>query len=494
MHLSKSRYCSAVQCPKMLWLTKYRPEAFDAEAVNQAVLDRGNAVGDLAMGLFGPYVEVPFGDLSGMIAETERLLAAGTPVITEASFSYDGLFCSADILLNHGGGRVSVVEVKSATHLSEMNIHDVSYQYYVLTGLGYTVDRVSLCCLNAGYVRHGELALDQLFTLTDVTAKAQALQEEVAKRIAFLAEYMKQTSEPLHPIGEQCFAPYACAFFSYCTSSLPRPNIFDVSGLQTRARLNCYRKGIVSFPDIEASSALKPDKMMEIAQELHDLPPAIDREAIRGFLSRLTWPLYFLDFESFQPAVPLYDDTRPYEQIVFQYSLHYIDREGEPLCHREYLASPGEDPRRGVAEQLCRDIPRDVCTLAYNMTFEKTRIKALAALYPDLADHLMNIHDHIIDLMTPFQKKQYYTRAMRGSYSIKHVLPALFPDDPDLDYHRLEGVHNGAEASTAFEQMNRMTPEEQAACRENLLEYCGLDTLAMVKVWEKLREAAREPG
>ena len=188
--------------------------------------------------------------------------------------------------------------------------------------------------------------------------------------------------------------------------------------------------------------------------------------------------------------MPLYDGCRPYEQIVFQYSLHFIEREGNELQHREYLAQPGEDPRRGVAEQLCRDIPRDVCVLAYNMTFEKTRIKDLAALYPDLADHLMNIHDHIVDLMVPFQKKHYYTRAMRGSYSIKYVLPALFPDDPSLDCHNLEGVHNGSEASAAFENMDRMTPEEREAFRQNLLEYCGLDTLAMVKVWEKLREVA----
>ena len=194
----------------------------------------------------------------------------------------------------------------------------------------------------------------------------------------------------------------------------------------------------------------------------------------------LTYPLYFLDFESFQPAVPLYDDSHPYEQIVFQYSLHYITTAGGELKHKEYLAQPGEDPRRGVAEALCRDIPRNVCTLAYNMGFEKGRIKGLTELFPDLADHLMDIHDHIVDLMVPFQKRQYYCRAMQGSYSIKYVLPALFPGDPELDYHSLDGVHNGTEASAAFEKMGEMDPVERQKCRENLLKYCGLDTLAMV--------------
>lgn len=172
--------------------------------------------------------------------------------------------------------------------------------------------------------------------------------------------------------------------------------------------------------------------------------------------------------------------------------MHYTEEDGGKLRHCEYLAQPGEDPRRGVAEALCRDIPLDVCTLAYNMSFERGRIRSLAALYPDLSDHLMNIHDHIVDLMMPFQKRQYYTRAMHGSYSIKAVLPALFPDDPELDYHNLEGVHNGTEASEAFARMLDMTTEEREGCRTNLLKYCGLDTLAMVKVWERLIQVMRE--
>ena len=151
---------------------------------------------------------------------------------------------------------------------------------------------------------------------------------------------------------------------------------------------------------------------------------------------------------------------------------------------------PGGDPRRELAERLCRDIPAGVCTIAYNMAFEKSRIKELAGLYPDLRDPLMDIHDGITDLMEPFRKKLYYTKAMQGSYSIKYVLPALFPEDPALDYHNLEGVHNGGEASAAFAAMAKMGPEELAACRENLLKYCGLDTFAMVRVLEKLREKA----
>ena len=176
-------------------------------------------------------------------------------------------------------------------------------------------------------------------------------------------------------------------------------------------------------------------------------------------MKNLSYPLYFLDFESFQPTIPLFDNSRPYEQIVFQYSLHYVEHEGGELKHTEFLAYPGSDPRRALAEQLCADIPLDVCTTAYNMGFEKGRIRGLAELYPDLREHLMNIHDHIQDLMIPFQKKWYYCRAMQGSYSIKYVLPALFPDDPTLDYHNLDGVHNGGEVSEMFAKMATMQPK-----------------------------------
>ena len=489
LHLSKSRYCSAVQCPKMLWLKKNKPEAFDESVVNQAVLDRGNDVGDLAMGLFGDYVEVPFGDLSEMIRQTQTLVEAGTPIIAEASFSYDGLFCSVDILKNLGDRRVELVEVKSSTRVSDIYLHDVAYQVYVLTHLGFTVEKACLAHINSGYVRHGALDLQGLFTIEDLTETVFSMQAGVAERVQYLREYMEQTDEPEMGIGGQCFAPYACGFFGYCGRALPTPSIFDVGGIQLRTKLANYEKGIVSFPEIEAAKkAVNPNGLMQVAHELHDLAPAIEREKIAQFLKGLSYPLYFLDFESFQPAVPLYDNSSPYEQIVFQYSLHYIPAPGGGLFYKEYLAMPDEDPRRGVAEALCRDIPKDVCTLAYNMSFEKGRIRRLAELYPDLSDHLMNIHDHIVDLMTPFQKRHYYCRAMKGSYSIKYVLPALFPDDPELDYHNLEGVHNGTEASATFERMGDMNPQEREACRNQLLRYCGLDTLAMVKVWQKLTE------
>jgi len=161
------------------------------------------------------------------------------------------------------------------------------------------------------------------------------------------------------------------------------------------------------------------------------------------------------------------------------------------LKHKEFLAESGPDPRRAIAERLCEDIPMNVCVTAYNKSFECSRIKELAGYFPDLAEHLLNIESHIVDLLVPFQSGYYYNRAMGGSFSIKSVLPAIFPDDPSLDYHNLEGVHNGGEAMTVFPQIQFMPPEEQQKARHDLLKYCELDTYAMVKVWQELVRASQ---
>ena len=491
IHLSKSKYCCAVQCPKMLWMQKYRPEMFDDSVLNEAVLSQGNVVGDLAMGLFGPYTEVPYcaENLSEMVETTAKLLADGTETICEASFAYENLFCSVDILRNFGDGIVELYEVKSSTYVKEIYKHDISYQRYILKQLGFTVRKACLVHINSAYVRMGELETDKLFTAEDLTAEVEGTEDSVEAYIRYMETYLEQMEEPADGIGKKCFEPYACGFFRYCTRMLPKPNVFDVAGMHTSKKLEYCSKGICSFEHLLEEKNLNAKVRQQTETEVERLGPQIETEAVRKFLrENFTYPLYFLDFESFGPAVPKYENSRPFQQIPFQYSLDYYLEENGELFHSEFLAYPGRDPRRELAEHLVKDIPENVCTVAYNMSFEKGRIKELAELYPDLSEHLLNIHDRIVDLMIPFRERMYYTREMQGSYSIKYVLPALFPDEPELDYHNLEQVHNGGEASATFEQMESMQREELERARENMLRYCGLDTFAMVKIYCRLKE------
>ena len=262
------------------------------------------------------------------------------------------------------------------------------------------------------------------------------------------------------------------------------------AGLKTaNKKYKYYHQGIITFEDIVKQQPKLSDKQWrQVETAYYDRPDEVDADAIKDFLDTLSYPLYHLDFETFQQAIPEYDGLSPYAQIPFQYSLHIEQADGT-LEHREFLAKEGTDPRRAIAESLCKDFPVNVCVLAYNMSFERGVLQKLAECFPDLSDHLLAIRENIHDLMVPFQQQQYYSKAMEGSYSIKYVLPALCPSDPELDYHALEGVHNGSEAMETFADLPNHTPEEIKVMRNNLLKYCCLDTLAMVKVLEKLREA-----
>lgn len=486
IHLSKSKYCRAIQCNKMLWLEKNKPEE-KGEMDNQAVLDNGTKVGELAKGIFGKHTNIEYDEnLDKMIYDTKEALKESSNIITEASFKYKNNFCSIDILKVNGNS-VEIYEVKSSTEIKDIYLDDISYQFYILNKLGYKVTKASIIYINNQYIRHGELNLSEFFNSEDVTDIVQEKQKEIESKIKEINEYMKQEAEPKQEIGMQCFKPYQCQFWKYCTKHLPEHNVFQIRKMHKDKALKFYYEGKTNFKDLlEENMNWKFKQQIEF--EEFNYEPHIDKQKIREFMKNLYYPIYFLDFETMQTAIPEFDNSKPYQQIPFQYSLHYITKEDGELLHKEFLAESGMDPRRKLAEQLVKDIPKDVCVTAYNMMFEKGRIKELAEIFPDLSEHLMNIHEHIQDLMIPFSERMYYCKDMQGSYSIKYVLPALFPNDPELNYHNLPLIHNGGEAMNIFPKIKDMSKEEQEKARYGLLKYCELDTYAMVKVWEKLKE------
>ena len=483
MNLSKSSYCRGIQCKKILWLEKHKPEE-KQEINNDRILEQGNDIHEVARYLFGSHINIEYREnLQQMVEDTINTIESyKNIIITEASFTYKNNFCSVDILKKNNNS-YEIYEIKSSTELKDIYINDASYQYYVLTSLGLKVTKVSLVHINSNYVRIGDLDLDQLFIKQDITKEIKDLQENVKNNIKEINEYIEKKEQP-KDIDENCLKPYPCPFFKYCTKHLPEKNIFDIPRMQTRQKLKLYQKGIYSYEDL-LKEEINDNTKKILEYELYNKEDYIDKVKIKEFLNTLKEPLYFLDFETYQMPIPLYNNVSPYEQIPFQYSLHYIEKN---LKHKEFLAQAGTDPRRALAEQLVKDIPKDVTTLAYNMGFEKGVIKRLSKLYPDLSEHLMNIHDNIKDLMIPFQKGYYYTKNMHGSYSIKYVLPALFPDDPSLNYKNLDLIHNGTEAMSSFQDLINKTKEEQQYIRERLLRYCELDTYAMVKIYEKLKE------
>jgi len=447
INLSKSRYCAGLQCAKILWMDCHKSEEKDVSGVNQARFETGTKVGALAREYFGEYALIPYSDdKKVMLTETERLLFAKTTVICEASFACEAGFCSVDILRYRDDG-FEIVEVKSSTGVKEEHIDDMAFQYHVLESCGLIINKVYLMYINNKYVRLGDLDIQGLFALEDCTKKVEEKQKKIADNIKLIKVIAEAEYEPDIPIGKHCDKPYPCPYKKYC------------------------------FKD---KIEVKPSE---------NKPPFVDKLAIKAFLDALSYPLYFLDFETLREAVPSFDNQSPYQQIPFQYSLHIQKEPDAQIDHLEFLAQAGTDPRRAIAEKLCADIPVDVCVLAWFMSFEKGRIKELADLFPDLAPHLMAIHTNIKDLIVPFKQHAWQSAAQEGSNSIKAVLPAMFADDKELDYHNLDLVHNGNEAADTFVSLPEKTPEEQERIRAALLVYCRLDTLAMVKILQKLRDA-----
>ena len=490
MNLSKSLYTIGIQCPKALWLKKYKPEVLaQIDEFSQAKFNTGHMVGELACDLFPNGIKVDFNpNLEQMVKETKKLLGSGVSVIYEAAFSFENTLVIVDIFEIDSEG-ISIYEVKSSTSLKDIYLHDVSIQYYTLQNLGYKIKSANIVYLNSSYVRGNELDIKELFIVEDVTETIKLLQEAVPTNLQIFQTYLAdRETEPNIDIGKHCKNPYECLALDYCwrvQRNIPDYSVFNIFNLGSKKQIELYSQGIVDVDDIPDNFEMTVNQKAAV-DNYKSKQTYIDKTSIKEFLKTLTYPIYHLDFETFQQAIPEFKGLSPYEQIPFQYSLH-IEYEDGRLEHKEFLADDGVDPRYELSKSLVENIPSNSTVLAYNMSFEKGVIRKLANLYGEFTYDLMSIHDNMQDLMIPFQKKWYVTPSMNGSYSIKYVLPALVPEF-EKAYKELDGVQNGSQAMNAFAKLSSLDENEKQKLRNSLLEYCKLDTLAMLKILEKLKK------
>lgn len=490
---SKSLYTRGLQCPKSLWLKKHKPSVLTApDSSREAVFSNGDNVGALAHSLFPNGKEIKFegSSFDEKIEQTRQWIEQGESVIYEATFKYDGVLVMVDIL-HFVKGVAHIYEVKSSTSLKEVYKNDISIQYYVLNGLGYEVGSANVVHINSDYVRGEELDLREFFTIQDVTQIVKEKQKDIPQRLQDFREMLKG-EEPKIEIGMQCLNPYECDACEYCWDiqrKIPSYSVFNLAKLKWEKRFELYHSGITKLEEIKDLSPFSEGQRLQILSEKNP-QVVIKKDKIAQFLSTLKYPIYHLDFETFQQSIPQWKGVSPYEQIPFQYSLH-IDYGNGKLEHREFLAQEGSDPRGELVKSLLKDIPQDVMVMAYNASFERGVIRKLAREFDKDAQALNQIASNIVDLMIPFADKDYYHPEMRGSYSIKKVLPALVPEMKEA-YKELDLIHDGGEAMESYAILHLMSEEQRRAYREALLKYCHLDTLAMVKVLEKLREVVEK--
>lgn len=480
--LSKSTFMYGCQCPKRLFLHKHKPTLRNpSDEKQQAILDAGTTVGELARKLFNYGIDVTPPDFYSYhiaVKQTQALIARGETILYEAAFQYEGVLCAIDILVQNGT-RWYAFEVKSTASVKQQHIQDAALQYYVLKNSGLPISDISIIYLNTSYVRQGVLNIKQLFSTESVLEAVLEQQETVAQKVVELKAMLSNGIEPSINIGAHCMAPYPCDFTNHCWAHVPAENsVFD---LARGAGWKLFEAGYQSLDEIPDDYELSATASQQLAHHrtgnVH-----IDREAIQQFLAPLTYPLYFLDFETMMSGIPEFDGSRPYQQIPFQFSLHVQQEPGGTTEHVEFLGDGIHDPRKEFVQALFSHIGLIGNIICYNLKFEKARLNELAHLFPERADELHQLNARTVDLMTPFQKRWYYHPDFKGSYSIKSVLPVLAPE---LRYDQLD-IQEGGMASLVYSQLKYQDALTATIQRQALREYCKLDTLAMVKIVEFL--------
>jgi Domain of unknown function(DUF2779) len=484
--LSKSRFTAGLQCLKQLWWRTHQPDAPELvpDPALRAVFDRGHRVGAVARRYVpgGVLVDLPHQAAERRVARTAALLAAGVPVVYEASFVADRVFVAVDILERTPRG-YTLVEVKSTTRLKDQHVPDAAIQAHVLRRAGLDVPRVEVMHLDRE-CRYPDLS--RLFARVDVTERVERLLPGVPGRIA---EQLAALDGPLPdvPVGDHCHTPYPCPFLARCWPARPEHHVGTLYRWGKRAA-ELEALGYATIGELPEGLDLGEiaERQRRAVQAGRMLVEPGLRDALAPFDAR---PLAFLDFETVAPAIPVWPGCRPFEAVPVQFSL-FVDRGDGPPTHPQWLAEGPADPRPALAEQLLDGCAGTAAVVAYNARFERQCVRGLAEALPHLAGPLLALERRIVDLL-PVVRNYVYHPAFHGSFSLKAVLPALVSG---LTYRDL-AVQDGDTASVLLEGLLLGTGQLDLfglpRLRADLLAYCERDTWAMVKMLERLRELAR---
>lgn len=490
--LSKSQYVKGAQCALSLWYSRNRPDLTPpADAAQQAMFEAGNEVGEWAKQYFPGGVEVtePFFDSVAGAASTRAFIQAGHEVIFEATAisSDDGSHSRIDILRKTPGMEGwDLIEVKGSTSVKDYHHDDMAFQYRVFVGAGYIINRCFMMLIDNQYVRQGDIEPQRLFRLEDITQIAQEKQPEINLIAADLSEIIDATAEPEIKIGARCFKPFDCQYTHHCWRDVPKYSVYNVydskKAEEIAESIGSYEVG--QIPEEALPTGVKgKDVRSYLSGTVYKEP-----DNIRQFLAELQYPIYYLDYETIAPTIPAFDQTRPFQTIPFQFSLHIEDEPGADLRHYEFLHKERSDPRPDFIEALIRLCGDRGSIVTYNQAFEEGVNKGLIRDYPAYGEKINAINIRMVDLLIPFRKRWLYHPSQHGSASIKKVLPAF----SSLSYEGL-GIGNGLDASNQYADFisGKFLAEDGSVLWQNLSDYCGLDTLAMKALVDVLRENCR---
>jgi predicted RecB family nuclease len=486
VRISKTKFIAGVQCPKRLYLLVHEPElASQSDGSGESVIEQGREVGLLARQLFPGGVEAnASGGLDAAIRNTRELVAnPGVPAIFEGTFEHNDVVVKTDILQRRKENHWRLVEVKSTADQKEHHSEDVAIQSYVLSHSGLELASVWLAHINRSYVLTGTTVDPrQFFVFRNLTTRTQNLQPELKLRLREQFRILAMPQPPDVPTGPHCINPFVCEFFYHCNHPKPDDYIGYLPRLDANAMRRLEEMGVESVHDIPADFELS-EIQRRACTALQTQQPWFSTD-LKNEIESLNYPLYFMDFETVNPAIPRFPGMHPYDHVPFQWSVHVQPGPGAATEHYEFLAVDGSDPRHAFISSLCKAVGESGTIVVYNEQFESQRLWDLAGWLPEYTQRIRDIQRRLWDLL-PVVRNHVYHPAFGGSFSLKAVLPALVPD---MTYEGME-VPNGQAAGLAWEQMigGKATEPERTAMRKALLAYCGQDTLALVRLLEALQ-------
>jgi hypothetical protein len=442
--LSKSTFMYGLQCPKRLFLHKFRADLYPVveDAQQQAVFDAGITAGELAQELFPNGIDAkpatPY-EYQNSVKKTQQYLMTND-VIYEACFQFEGALCAIDILVRKEDLWYAF-EVKGTNGVKPQHITDAAFQYYVMTKCGLPIGDISIVHFNRDYVRKGRLDIEALFASESIMDQVIAQQNFIESNISSLMQMVLTKQEPVIAVGAQCDKPFVCPFKAYCWEGKEEEKNADLS-----------------------------------------TEPIINKIPLRNYLNKLEYPLFYFDFETVMYGIPKYDESSPWQALPFQYSLHKQVALHSDWLHSEYLGDGITDPREALIVQMMADLGTEGTILAWHAIYEIGCLRGLAKNFPQYQQQIEAIIERVVDLKIPFSQKWIDIPACEGSASIKKVLPIFIPE---LSYQDLE-IQEGMYASFVYSQLAQQDKATQEIQRYQLLQYCKLDTFAMVKILEKI--------
>jgi len=484
MKLSKTDFIQYLNCPESLWLLKNKPEEYlkykgEFSLFLEKLIKEGYEVEEYAKLLFPSGINLPENSTPEY---TQQQLESTSNIFFQPSFlSKKGAFARVDILEKLANNTYHIYEIKSASSIKKGKLEDACFQKYVLEECGYSISKVSIIHLSKEYVRKGEIVSNELLEIVDVTEQIEDIYSAVVNDINAASNFIhKQAIEE-----NQCSSRYKtrgnhCDSFKYFNKDIPEFNIYEIARISAKKIGQLVDKSQLSILDIPTDfdlSTIQQTQVDSVRQEL----VIINKPSIAKILSGLKFPLHFVDYETFPTAIPKLDMMSPHNHLVFQVSLHTMQENGD-LTHFEWLGTALEQPVE-MLKQMQDFTGLTGTFISWNAPFEVSRNKDLLVWTPKFTDYLNYMNAHMFDLMNVF-KIDYVDYRFHGSTSIKKVLPVLCPK---FSYSDLE-VQDG---TMALDTWGRMVSdpnfnEDVEQTRNNLLEYCKLDTLAMVEIYKVL--------